>query len=209
MIRINLLKAEKKEFEEKPADQELEVKERKKGAPSGALILVLFIIAIAALVFIQKRSLNNERTMLDTARQEEKRLQTALQQLQQVEQQKLLLEQKISLINQLKFQQSIPIRIMTVISRSLPDWVWLTEASYERQRVQIKGRALSNNLIADYMASLEKSGVFSAVNIISSTQKTTQNSQYMEFALTAIYSLPPELQPPAKTPDQAKKGKSK
>ena len=207
MIRINLLKAEKKEFEEKPIDQEPEVKEKKR-APIGNLILVLFVIVLAALAYVQRRTLIGERNMLDAAREEQKRLQTALQQLELVEQQKLLLEQKIALIHQLKLQQSIPIRIMTEISRSLPDWVWLTDASYDKQKIQLKGRALSNNLIADYMANLEKSGVFSAVNIISSTQKTTQNSQYMEFALNASYLLPPELQPPAKTHEQTKKGKS-
>jgi len=208
MIRINLFKAEKKEFEEKPIDQEPEVKERKK-VPGGGLILVLFLIVIAALAYLQRRSITNERNLLDVARQEQNRLQTALQQLEQVEQQKLLLEQKISLINQLKLQQSIPIKVMIELSKGLPDWVWLTEASYAKQRVQIKGRALSNNLIADYMANLEKSGLFSAVNIISSTQKTIQNSQYMEFALNASYILPVELQPPAKALEQAKKGKSK
>ncbi len=207
MIRINLLKAEKKEFEEKPIDLEPEVKERKR-APAGNLILVLFVIVLAALAYVQRRSLLNERNMLDAARQEQTRLQTALQQLELVEQQKLLLEQKIALIHQLKLQQSIPIRIMNEISRSLPEWVWLTDASYEKQRVQIRGRALSNNLIADYMANLEKSGLFSTVSIISSTQKTTQNSQYMEFALSANYLLPPELQPPAKTPEQTQRGKS-
>ncbi len=207
MIRINLLKAEKKEFEEKLTDQEPEVREKKR-APTGNLILILFVIALAALAYFQRRSLVGERNQLDTARQEQKRLQTALLQLELVEQQKLLLQQKIDLIHQLKLQQSIPVKIMTEISRSLPDWVWLTEASFEKQKVQIKGRALSNNLIADYMSNLEKSGMFSAVNIISSTQKTTQNSQYMEFALNASYLLPPELQPPAKTPEQTKKGKS-
>jgi type IV pilus assembly protein PilN len=207
MIRINLLKAEKKEFEEKPIDQEPEVKEKKR-VPSGSLILVLIVILLAALAFVQRRSLVSERNTLDNARQEQKRLQTALQQLELVEQQKLLLEQKIALIHQLKLQQSIPIKVMSEISKSLPDWVWLTETSYEKQKLLIKGRALSNNLIADYMSSLEKSGLFSAVNIISSTQKTTQNSQYMEFALNASYLLPPELQPPAKTPEQTKKGKS-
>lgn len=207
MIRINLLKAEKKEFEEKLTDQEPEVREKKR-APAGNLILILFVIALAALAYFQRRSLVGERNQLDTARQEQKRLQTALLQLELVEQQKLLLQQKIDLIHQLKLQQSIPVKIMTEISRSLPDWVWLTEASFEKQKVQIKGRALSNNLIADYMSNLEKSGMFSAVNIISSTQKTTQNSQYMEFALNASYLLPPELQPPAKTPEQTKKGKS-
>jgi Tfp pilus assembly protein PilN len=207
MIRINLLKAEKKEFEEKPTDQEPEVKEKKR-APAGNLILILFVIALAALAYFQRRSLVGEQNQLDTARQEQKRLQTALLQLELVEQQKLLLEQKIALIHQLKLQQSIPVRIMTEISRSLPDWVWLMEASFEKQKVQIKGRALSNNLIADYMSNLEKSGMFSSVNIISSTQKTIQNSQYMDFSLNASYLLPPELQPPAKTAEQTKKGKS-
>jgi len=207
MIRINLFKAEKKEFEERPVEQEPEVKEKKR-APAGNLILVLFVIVLAALAYLQRRSLVNERGQLDAAQQEQNRLQTALQQLELVEQQKLLLEQKISLIHQLKLQQSIPVKIMTEISRNLPDWVWLTEASFEKQRVQIKGRALSNNLIADYMSNLEKSGVFSTVNIISSTQKTVQNSQYMDFSLNANYQLPPELQPPAKTPEQNKKGKS-
>ncbi len=47
------------------------------------------------------------------------------------------------------------------MSRRLPDWVWLTEIIFDDKGIQIKGKALSNNLIADYISSLENSAQYS------------------------------------------------
>lgn len=82
-------------------------------------------------------------------------------------------------------QQGLATRVMDELSRRLPEWVWLTEAIYDAKGISIKGRALSNMLIADYISGLEASPQIINVNLIASTQKTTQGDQYMDFALRA------------------------
>ncbi|MFW6160032.1 MAG: PilN domain-containing protein, partial [Acidobacteriota bacterium] len=49
------------------------------------------------------------------------------------------------------------------------------------------GRALSNNLIADYIFNLEESPYFQNIELISSTQRRERNDQFLEFALTLNY----------------------
>src|SRR4030043_436980 len=93
-------------------------------------------------------------------------------------------ERKISPINQLRAQQDSAVVILDELSKNLPDWVWLTEVSFQGQLIQIKGNALSNNLIADFIYNLENSAHFATVNLISSTQRTGRSAQLLEFSLT-------------------------
>jgi Tfp pilus assembly protein PilN len=109
-------------------------------------------------------------------------------------------EKKIGLINLLKAQREIAVRTMDEMSKGLPEWVWLNEVSYENQLLRIKGRAISNTLIAEYIANLEKSDILGQVNLIEITQRTQRNEQFLEFILTAAYgSGPPPPPPPAST----------
>jgi type IV pilus assembly protein PilN len=192
MIRINLLKPEKKEWKDVSALPVQEVPKEKAKAPSGNLIILLAVVGIAALFYVQKRALDRESDLLNRAKQEKGKLQYVITKLAEIETQKANLEKKIALITDLQAQQAVVVHIMDEISKALPDWVWLTEAAYDKGVVSIKGKALSNNLIADYMIALENSPYLAKVDIKSSTQKTTQNSQYLEFLLTASVSAQPE-----------------
>lgn len=189
MIRINLLKPEKKDIEEVPAISPSEKKKERKIPPSG-LLFPLLVVIIFLLFFIQKGAMNKEKNLLSQAQEEKKQLQDVLVKLEKLEEQKSLFEKKINLINQLKSHQEVAVKIMDELSKNIPDWVWLTETNYDDQTVEIKGNALSNNLIADYIFNLENSRYFNNVNLISSFQKATRNSQYLEFSLTAQYFLP-------------------
>ena len=191
MIRINLLKPEKKELREKPAAPTLRVKKEIKFQLSYIIIPVL-IVVVAALFQMQRSTINKERKLLEAAQQEKEQLQYVVERLEKLEQQKRTLERKINLITQLKAQQTLAVRIMDELSKNIPEWVWLTETEYKEQRVEITGRALSNSLIADYIYNLESSPYLQNVNLISSTQKTDQNDQFLEFTLTAQYVLPGE-----------------
>lgn len=208
MIRINLLKPEAKEFKEGPPLPGPEVR-AKKAFPLTTLVVLFIIIVLAAAFFFQKRMMDKERSRLAAAQAERSKLQYVIAKLDQLEQQKAVFEQKINLITQLKAQQNTAVNIMDELSKRLPDWVWLTEVSFEGQLVQLRGNALSNNLIADYIFNLQNSPHFTTVNLISSTQKTVRNSQYLEFSLTLSYVLPAaaqaEQKPAAKTKPKAKK----
>jgi Tfp pilus assembly protein PilN len=123
--------------------------------------------------------------------------------LERLEEQKSILERKINLINHLKARQEIAVRTLDELSKNLPGWVWLTETKYQAQALTIKGRALSNNLIADYVYNLENSPHLSNVKIESINQRSIQSSSpFLEFSLTATYDLPSNID----SPEEAKQG---
>lgn len=184
MIRINLLKPEAKEIPLEKARKEIK-------PPKKSLIYLLFVIAALALFFYQRNTINTQRNRLEAAQVEKNKFKDVLAKLEKVEAQKSLFEKKISLIKQLKPQQEVAVKIMDELSKYIPYWVWLTEVTYDKKVVNIKGKAVSNDLIADYIYSLETSPYFFNVNLISSTQRTIRNGQYLEFALNARCVLQP------------------
>lgn len=208
MIRINLLKPETKEFKEGPALPGPEIRATK-AFPLTTVVILLILLVLAAAFFWQKRAISQEKTRLQTAQAEKQKLQYVVSKLEELQNQKAVLGKKISLINQLRAQQDTAVKIMDEISKRLPEWVWLTELSYEGQLVQLKGMALSNNLIADFIYNLQNNPSFANVNLLSSVQKTTRNTQYLDFSLTLNYVLPegalPQEKPGAKAKPKPRK----
>ncbi|MHB8095379.1 MAG: PilN domain-containing protein [Candidatus Aminicenantales bacterium] len=204
MIRINLLKPETKDVRETSADRMPEAGARK-SPQIGNLILLLLVVGIGAFYFYQNKAMNQEKELLSQAQQEKSKLQYVIAKLDELQKQKDSLQMKIGLINQLKSQQDMAVRIMDDLSRSLPDWIWLTEFTYDAKGIQIKGNALSNNLLADFISNLEATPYFDSVNLISSTQRTVKNDQYLEFALTAKTINPRQAQAPPPPAKEAKK----
>lgn len=202
MIRINLLKPERKDIREESIGLAPEIKEKKR-TPIASLLILIAIAAVATLYFLQDKAIKSEQDLLTVAQEEKKQLDYVLAALEKLEEQKSMLARKINLINQLKARQEIPVRTMDELSKNIPGWVWLIETSYDAQEITIKGRALSNNLIADYVYNLENSPHLSNVKIVSINQKTSQtNNPYLEFSLTATYDLPLSIDPS----EEAKQG---
>jgi len=204
MIRINLLKPETKIIKKPSEILPLEFKEEKK-KPIGGLIFLLMIIVCTAFFLLQRKTFTTEENLLVEAKQEKRNLEDVLVKLETLQQQRDLFERKINLINQLKSKQGTAVTIMDQLSKNIPDWVWLSEANYNNQTVNIKGMALSNNLIADYIYNLENSPHFSNVNLIFSTQRTIQNNRCVEFSLNATYVLPPGIMSPSEEITQKEK----
>lgn len=190
MIRVNLLKPEKREAHEAPVAVSPQAKETKKSQNLTGMIFLLLIIVMGALFFNQRKAFPRERRLLEEAQAEKKKLKDVLTKLEKLEAQKSLFEKKIALIEDLKSHQDAAVAIMNEMSKNIPEWVWLTETSYSDKTVKIKGAALSNNMIADYIFTLEKSPYFTDVNLISSTQKREKNNQFVAFSLTTKYVLP-------------------
>ncbi len=192
MIRINLLKPEKKDVLPSPVSAPIkETVRAERPSSTPPLILLLTVVIIAALAFTQRNSLNRERTLLDEANAEKRKLQSVLQKLAQLERDRTMKEQKVNLIRALQFRQETAVKIMNALSQALPtDWVWLTEATFDGQTLRVKGRATNNTLIAEYVSALEKSEVLQSVNPTDITQKTARGQQYLEFNMTANVILP-------------------
>jgi type IV pilus assembly protein PilN len=203
MIRINLLKPETKEIKETGGEGLSELK-AKKPSGLGNLFILLLIVALAAGYYYQKKTMDQERALLSKAQEEKSQLQYVIAKLDEQQKIKASLLMKITLISQLKAQQDIAVRIMDELSSRLPDWVWLTEASFDSANIQVRGNAISNNLIADYLRNLEGSPYFANVDLKDSTQQSQGNDQFLAFSLTASV-VNPKLQAAAAAPPPAQK----
>ena len=212
MIRINLLKPESKDFKEGLAAPGPEFK-AKKAFPLTTVFTLLIIVILAAAFFFQKRMISQERDRLQAAQAEKKKLEYVVAKLAELEKQKGVFERKIGLINQLRAQKDNAVIVLDELSKKLPDWVWLTDVSSQGLMIQVKGNALSNNLIADYIYNLESSPHFANVDLISSTQKSGRSAQFLEFSLTLNFVLPegalPTPQKPAAKPTPKAKIKTR
>jgi len=195
MIRINLLKPEVKEIREPVPTGAPKIPKERKKANIGTIIFLLLLVSLAGYYFYQHWGIQKEKQLIAQAQQEKNQLQYVVAKLEEVKLQKAELEMKINLIRQLKNYQDIAVKIMDEINRRIPDYVWLKESSYDGQTLKIKGEAVSNNLIADFITNLERSDTFGQVNLIDSTQKTQGGAVYLEFNMNMPVIKPPMVAP--------------
>ncbi len=158
MIRINLL------TEARAAA----AKKKGPALPTGARLNNLLLIGGVALgiiyIGVMALLLTNHRRRLDEeigkAREEVARLKSIIDEVKGYEDKKKSLEEKIALINNLKTNQTGPVRLMDEISKALPDLVWLSDMSILGDQLTLRGKTLSPNAVATYLENLKKSPYF-------------------------------------------------
>ena len=109
-----------------------------------------------------------------------------------------LLNKKITLITQLKKNQSGPVHLLDEISRKLPDFLWLDTMNGTANHVTISGKATTYNAVSNFYNNLTGSKFFDQVvlgPIVSTPQGIT-------FSLTCKF-LPSAV---AAEEDQASTG---
>src|SRR5256884_8029931 len=121
------------------------------------------LILVLALAFIGWRywALAHESNQLDAeiaaAQQETTRLHAVILQVQQFEQRKAQLQQRVVLIEQLRKGQTGPVHMLDQVSRALPPMLWLTEMKQAGDDVQIDGKTTVLTSLTDFVTNLEAS----------------------------------------------------
>jgi type IV pilus assembly protein PilN len=124
---------------------------------------------------------------------EKARLEQLKQQVDNFEKQKAVLQQRISVIDQLQRNRTGGQELMDAVANTVSrtDTLWLTSVDRKGDTLTIIGAAGSINSIANYITQLKRSGYFQQVEIKESHQDT--NSKAVEifiFTLTAQFGLP-------------------
>ncbi|MCX6553676.1 MAG: PilN domain-containing protein [Candidatus Aminicenantes bacterium] len=195
MIKINLLKPEKKEVVSGGGTTVGvidESKERKLNMPALIGAIAITIGTIGLLYFLQTSSLSSERKLLEERTLRKAELEKVLQKLAELEATKLELDRKIKIINDLKFKQKDAVFMMDKLSRCLPDWVWLTDLNFKGGALALSGKALSNNLIADLINNLQTSNFFINVKLKSSTRNKEIGIDIFIFKVECVFVRQPE-----------------
>jgi type IV pilus assembly protein PilN len=198
MIRINLLAAERDRAKSKKAvtlgtvGQKLTI--------GCSLILVLGGLAIGWRYW----TVNHDSAELDkeiaAAQQETTRLHSVIEQVQQFEQRKAQLQQRVVLIEQLRKGQTGPVHMLDQISRALPPMLWLTQLKQTGAEIVIDGKCTSPIGVSDFVANLEASGYFKrSIDIVSTSTETLSQPQteVIKFSIKAVFQQPGDAKAPA------------
>lgn len=185
MIKINLLKPEKKEVAAGGTTISLteEAKPSQLSLPALIGAIAITICGIGLLYFLQSSELSSETKLLADRTLRKAELEKVLKELAEIETTKLELDNKIKIITDLKLRQKDAVFMMDKMSRSLPEWVWLTNLNFKGGSVAISGKALSNNLIADLINNLQNSNSFVNVQLKSTTRKKEAGIDIFEFRI--------------------------
>ena len=189
MIRINLIGAERKVVKKRLA---FGVEQRVTSACAG-----IMLVAVAG-VGLRYWSLRQESAGIDaalsTAQKETTRLHSVIAQVQQFEQRKTQLQQRVTLIEQLRNEQAGPVHMLDQISLALPPTLWLSEVKQTATagEVLIDGKSLSLTGLSDFVGNLEQSGYFQrSIEIVSSTTEAAgPQGETIRFQIKALFKNP-------------------
>src|SRR5688572_13992908 len=207
MIRINLLGVERARARKAIAfdiGQQLTV--------AATLILLVAAIGIGWWYW----TLSQESAQLDTdiaaAQQEATRLRTLLAEVGQFEMQRQQLQQRVSLISQLRSGQSIPVQLLDHISRSLPDMLWLTMMEQKGDDVTIEGQSTTLIALSDFVGNLSAGTLLERpIEIVNSQVQASTGTgaqagpELIQFTVRARIDRPDE---PAQAPAAGRGGRA-
>jgi type IV pilus assembly protein PilN len=195
MIKINLLKPEKKEVAGGGAAVSYsdETTPSKLNTPALIGAIAITLVGVGLLYFLQSSQLAHEKKLLVEQTLKKAELEKVLMNLAEIEATKKELDNKIKIIGDLKMRQKDAVFMMYKMSACLPEWVWLTDLSFNGGTVTITGKALSNNLIADLMNNLENSNSFTNVQLASSVRQRESGNDVFIFRIDCSFVRQPEL----------------
>jgi type IV pilus assembly protein PilN len=194
MIRINLLAVERGAA--------------KKTRGGGVVTAAQRVTIGAALIFLSTIlsigwwywSLHTRSVRLDedisAAEIKAQQLRSVLTQVQKFETRKAVLQQRVTLIEQLRRGQSGPVHILDEISKALPDRLWLISLGQRDKDFTIEGRTTSLTAVSDFVSNLQASAWFGPVELLDSQVDQTASGDMVRFTLRATTENPDAAPPP-------------
>src|SRR6187200_2789692 len=184
MIRINLLAVERgtaKRSAMIPAAHRITI---------AASLILLGTVLLVGWWFWSLRQ-NSQQVDADIARAETEtqQLRSVLAQVQKFETRKAQLQQRVTLIEQLRKGQSGPVHLLDEVSKSVPDRLWLITMTQKATEFTFEGQTTSLTSLTDFVSNLEASNWFKRpVEIVDTTvQPNPQTGDVVRFTVKANF----------------------
>jgi type IV pilus assembly protein PilN len=176
MIRINLLPfraARKKE-------------NVRKQASIFMLSIFLGVILLGYLSFMFGSKVGKMSTRIQETKTALAQFDVQAKEVDQIQKDLEVLKKKIDVITNLKSNRKGPVLLLDSLTQLvIPKRMWLTNLEAKGDGVNIKGIALDNRTVADFMTQLEKSKLFASVNLSTLNQKTIRDEMNLKsFIIT-------------------------
>jgi type IV pilus assembly protein PilN len=195
MIRINLLAVERERTKRRaliPAAHRVTI--------AASLILVATALFIGWWFWSLRQQSQKVDDEIAKSEVEMQQLRSVLVQVRQFESSKTALQQRVSLIEQLRRGQSGPVHVIDELSRTLPEYTWLTEVNQKGGEFTINGMTTSLTGVSDYLANLAGSAWFKPpIELVSSEIDASQKASepIFKFSIRAKFNNPEAPKAPA------------
>jgi type IV pilus assembly protein PilN len=199
MIRINLVAVERERARKRvvliPAAHRVTV---------GATVILIGTVVLIGWWFWTLRQQSAQLDIdLAQAETEARQIRSVLEQVRKFESQKAMLQQRVTLIEQLRKGQYAPVHLLDELSKSLPDRLWLSDLTQTGADFTIGGMTDSLTAVSDFVANLEGTRWFKKpVEILDSQVQTDAKAgDLIKFQIKAQF-----VDPTAPAPAPAKAG---
>ncbi len=173
MIRINLLPSGKKRAITIP--------------PTfiyGTIASILMIVAIVVFTIYLNGNISKMESDIFIKEKKLNELKVVLKEVENYEKDNQEFRMKADVIEQLRKNQIIPLRLLDEVSERLPKGVWLNNIIDKGGSVSIRGYAFSNSDLVSYVQNLKGSKFFVDVMLVESRQKKIDEYMVYQFKLT-------------------------
>lgn len=178
MLKINLL--------EEKRGQKKEVKiitPKRKFLSKVLLVTLATLLVMVGVTYYLSRSEAALKKQSEDNKALIAQLQQKIQDVKKFESLNASSQQKAVLIETLRKNQSVPVRILDEISAVLPEGVWLSSMLYKDDSVSIEGYAFTNLDIVSYVENLKRSGLITEVSLDESKYDEIDKIQVYKFRL--------------------------
>ncbi|MFZ4855446.1 MAG: PilN domain-containing protein [Desulfuromonadaceae bacterium] len=179
MIKINLLPVRASRKKE-TAIQQLAI--------AGVAVVVIALV-VTSLYVVKRVQVATAKEDITTANNKINELKAKIGKLEELKALKEQVRKKLDVLAQLRKNKTGPAQRLATLSDITPEQLWLTNYSESGQDVRISGIAFSEDLIAQFMKSLEASSDFMAVELVVSEQTVVADTKLKKFDITMKLEL--------------------
>jgi len=177
MIRINLLP--------------FRAARKKENVRRQASIFLLSLAFLLIILFYYNYSLNskigNLTSTIAKTKTELDKYKKINKEIAQIKKKLNNLKRKMAVMEMLEANRFEPTRLLDTMTQVIvPKRMWFTGMQSKGKKVQIKGIALDNKTVADFMVRLENCGLFKEVDLKNLKRKKLRKSKLKSFQITCI-----------------------
>jgi type IV pilus assembly protein PilN len=174
MIRINLLPTKRKK--------------KAKPVPTFIVVGVIVLVISLAISLYAGYFMNSKiEALQEQKKANEKKLAELEKKRKEVEKFEALnktFQDRKKIIEELSKNQSIPVRILDEVARSLTEGVWITGMNISRGAITITGIGFSNSDIVTYVQSLKAAPLFTDVALHSTSRVKADDAEVFNFSIS-------------------------
>jgi type IV pilus assembly protein PilN len=156
-----------------------------------ALTFIFFIMAAFAWNMRLGAKISDLNNEVETTKKEVAKYRKITEKIKRIKKQLEILQKKTEVINKLQRNRFDSVKLLDTMSdKVITKRMWFTGFQNTGNKVQIKGIALDNRTVADFMTRLEGTGLFGTVKLEKIQKQVVKKSSLKNFQVTCMKKGP-------------------